>query len=79
VRRDSSSLIADSRIRLAQVLGKLARFAKVQLQRQRAMPGQRLAYALRRDIRVAVHVAAHPGREPYQDGQAYQASAFGKR
>ena len=53
----------DARRRLAEFRGQLATLIVVKIQRERALPGECLAYGFGIDVRVTVHVAADPRRK----------------
>ncbi len=69
---------ADAAQALAQVRRELSAFAVIEVEDERALPRERLPNAFRRDVRIAVHVAADPSAELHDDRYPH-AAAFGKR
>ena len=59
--------------------GELGALAVVEIEHERALARERLADALGRDVRVAVHVAADPGAVLHDDRHADPAAALRKR
>ena len=70
---------ADSPRSLAQVGRELGAFAIVEIDHERALARERLPDALRRDVRIAVHIAADPRAELHDDRHAHAAAALWKR
>src|SRR6185503_15199225 len=64
---------ADAPEPLAQVRRELRALAIVEIEHERALPRERLTNRLRRDVRVAVHVAADPSAELNDDRHAHAA------
>ena len=68
---------ADARARLGESLRQSERLPVIALQHQRALAGERGANRIGGHIGIAVHVPAHPGREPQDGGRAHQHAGTG--
>jgi hypothetical protein len=70
---------ADAPEPLAQVRRELQALAIVEIEHERALPRECLTNRLRRDVRIAVHVAADPSAELDDDRHAHAAAALRER